>query len=276
MSNITIGFQLVANYGTMPAMRKAWMAAEELGVDRLYTSDHINAIPVDPELIQAANDGSHNNYVKGNIFEATTVQASMASTTQRAEIGCIVHANAYRNPNMLAYIANTIDHISGGRFILGIGTGFAQKDFEDFGYEYGTQTSRSLALDRDVPIILDRFTKLTPPPLHRIPLMLASMGEKIGLRTVAKYADIWHVYGPYQLMLQKAEVLKERCKEVGRDIGEIEFATNYWPNLMKGSEDTLDNYLKMGIRHIIVVAEGHNNWDMGLLREVLAWRKSLG
>jgi alkanesulfonate monooxygenase SsuD/methylene tetrahydromethanopterin reductase-like flavin-dependent oxidoreductase (luciferase family) len=273
LKDITIGFQIIAHYGDMPRMREAWIEAEELGVDRIYTSDHLNAVPIDVDLVFSPNDGSHNKTVKMNVFEATTIQAAMAATTSRVEIGCIVHSNSYRNPNMLAYIANTIEHISGGRFLLGIGSGYVKEDYDAFGYEYGTQKSRSLALERDIPIIIDRFSKLTPKPLHHIPLMIASMGEKIGLRTVAKYADIWHVYGPYQTMVEKAESLKRICKEEGRDINNIEFATYYWPHLMKGSDDTLDNYLKMGVKHVIVIAEGPN-WDLGLLKEILAWRNA--
>jgi alkanesulfonate monooxygenase SsuD/methylene tetrahydromethanopterin reductase-like flavin-dependent oxidoreductase (luciferase family) len=275
MTDITIGCQLVAHYGEYARMREQWIKAEELGAQRLFASDHLHAIPIDPALLTGPNDGSHNTTVRMNVFEGTTIQAAMAATTSRAQIGCSVHSNAYRNPNMLAYIASTIDHISGGRFLLGLGTGFAKADFEAYGYEYGTQTSRSLALDRDIPIMLDRFTKLVPPPVHKIPIMVASMGEKIGLRTVAKYADIWHVYGSYELMLAKTEVLKNHCKEVGRDFNDIEIATNWWPDLMKGSEDTLENYLKMGAKHIMVVTQGPE-WDLGLFRELAAWQKSLG
>ena len=275
MNNLTIGCQLVCHYGEYKTLRDQWVKAEELGADRLFASDHLHAIPIDPALLTGPNDGSHNTTVPMNVFEGTTIQAAMAATTSRAQIGCSVNCNAYRNPNMLAYISSTIDHISDGRFFLGIGTGFAKADFDAYGYEYGTQSSRSLALDRDIPVILDRFTKLMPPPKHKIPLMVASMGEKIGLRTVAKYADIWHVYGPFELMMAKTEVLKQHCKEVGRDFNEIEICTNWWPDLMKGSDDTLENYVKMGAGHIMVVTQGPN-WDLGLFKELAAWHKSLG
>jgi probable F420-dependent oxidoreductase len=272
--NITIGFQLAAQYGDMKTMRNAWVKAEELGADRIYTSDHLCAVKVDSSHVSRVNTGEGSVTLEEKVFEATAIQAAMAVTTSRVQIGCNVHGNSYRNPNMMAYIANTIDHLSGGRFLLGMGTGYTKQDYDAFGYEYGTQNSRSLAFERDIPIILDRFTKLNPPPLHHIPIMIASMGEKIGMRTVARHADIWHFYGPYETMLAKAEVLKSICKEVGRDIKEIEFATNYWPSLLKGSNDTLEKYVEMGVKHIIVFAEGPN-WDLGLLREVLAWRDGI-
>jgi alkanesulfonate monooxygenase SsuD/methylene tetrahydromethanopterin reductase-like flavin-dependent oxidoreductase (luciferase family) len=275
VKDTTVGFELICHFGEMKDLRAAWMKAEELGVDRLYTSDHLNAIPVDPALAAGPNSGTTNTYAQDNVFEGASVEAAMAATTSRAEIGCLVHSNAYRNPHMLAYIANTIDHISGGRFVLGIGTGFAQKDFEDFGIPYGTQKSRTEALMRDIPIIRDHWANSTPKPLHDIPIIIATMGEKLGLRLVAEQGDGVHIYGTYDLMAHKIEVLKQHCADVGRDFNEIELITYYWPHLLTGPDDTLENYLQLGINHIVVIAEGHDKWDTGLLRETLQWRDNL-
>ena len=128
MTNVKIGYQPIAMQGEFAKLREAWMEGEAMGVDRLYTSDHINAVVVtddvmtgdDHGVIQAGVEDQPNN----QCYEGSTVEAAMAATTTRAEIGCLVHANSYRNPRMLAYIAHTLDQISGGRFILGIGTGF--------------------------------------------------------------------------------------------------------------------------------------------------------
>ena len=275
MRNVTIGCELIAHFGEYERLREQWVKAEEYGADALYTQDHLHAIPVDTELAVAPNDGTHNKAVNDNVFECTTILAAMAATTSVVKLGASVHSYAYRNPNMLAYAAATIDQISGGRFLLGMGTGFVKKDFDEFGFEYGTQKERSLALEQGMPIILDRFKRLRPGPKQaRIPVMIASMGDKIGLRIVAKYADMWHVYGPYELMLQKKEVLRKHCEEIGRNFHDIELVTNWWPKIMKGPEDTLENYVKMGVTHIMCLTEGPK-WDLGELRELVQWQKAL-
>jgi probable F420-dependent oxidoreductase len=207
-------------------------------------------------------------------FEATTVQAAMAATTSRVEIGCMMHANSYRNPNLMADISRTIDHISGGRFILGIGSGYQQRDYEEYGYEYGTTKSRLLDLKRDIPIIKARFDKLNPKPLRKIPIMIASMGEQIGMRIVAEHADLWHVFGHNDQVTQKTEVLKKICDEVGRDFNEIELTTYFMPHLLGDDDGDPEVYLKLGIRHLICVTQGPD-WDLAPLHKLLAWRKAM-
>lgn len=240
----------------------------------LYTSDHLNAVVADRDAASYTNDGNFRRGSGLNVFESVTIQAAMAATTTRPEIGCIVMSNAYRNPNMTAFIASTIDHDSGGRFVLGIGTGFFKLDFDEFGYDFGTQRSRSEELARSIPLFLQRFDQLTPPPAHRIPLMIASMGDKIGLPLVARYADVWHAYGPFEKLQEKWGTLGRICAEQGRDVAEIEFATNFMPTLLTGPDDTLENYVALGCRQIVVVAQGPE-WDLGELREVLQWRDGL-
>lgn len=276
MKGITIGFQVAAHYGDIPRMREAWIEAEALGADRLYTSDHLVAVPKDVALITSTDSRTpHSEFFPDlPVFEAVAIQAAMAATTQRAQIGCICHASGFRNPNMMAFAASTIHRISNGRYILGMGTGYTRRDFEDFGFEYGTQTERSLRLKQDVDTILERYAKLQPVPEPRIPLLIATMGEKIGLRLVAEHADMWHAFGPYEKLEAKYEVLKAICAETGRDINEIEFVTNWWPQLLTGPRDNPDDYIKLGIRHIVVTAEGPD-WDLGIFRELVAWRNAL-
>ena len=110
----------------------------------------------------------------------------MAATATHPEIGCLVHAIGYRNPNLMADMARTIDHISGGRFILGLGTGYLEQDYVEYGYEWTTQKERSLELAAKIPIIRDRLDRLAPPPLRKMPFLIASMGGKIGLETILR------------------------------------------------------------------------------------------
>jgi alkanesulfonate monooxygenase SsuD/methylene tetrahydromethanopterin reductase-like flavin-dependent oxidoreductase (luciferase family) len=198
-----------------------------------------------------------------------TIQASMAATTTRPEIGCLVHAIGYRNPHLLADMARTIDHISGGRFILGLGTGYLQQDFAEYGYPWTSQAERSLELAAKVPVIKDRLTRLNPPPLRKMPILIAAMGEKIGLPTVARHADIWHVYGAAEQVCRKIESLKKICADVGRPFEEIEIATWYIPEM--GLTTPPDDFLAMGIRNIIHLKQGPH-WDLGVVRELLQWR----
>jgi probable F420-dependent oxidoreductase len=268
MSGIKIGVQLAPQYGDMARLREAWMEAEALGADALYSADHFFAQVqerkvADKVQVLQASDGKN--------FEATTIQAAMAATTTRAEIGCIVHGNSYRNPNLMADMARTIDHISNGRFILGIGSGYFKVDYDEYGYEFGTQKSRLLDLARDLPIIKARFEKLNPPPVRKIPILIPSMGEKIGMRIVAEHADIWSVFGPVDKVLEKQEVMRGICREIGRDYAGLEQMCHFAPDVLPevGPDLILE---KFGIRNIICVVYGPK-WDLGPLRELIEWRK---
>ncbi|MDD5177611.1 MAG: LLM class F420-dependent oxidoreductase [Sterolibacterium sp.] len=267
---VTIGLQVAPQHGGMKRMREAWMDAEALGVERIYSADHFHAQNFN---LKNYNEGQMVVPESGQNFEGTTIQAAMAATTTKVEVGAIVHAIGYRNPNLLADMARTIDHISGGRFILGLGAGYLKEDYEEYGYPYGTQKSRLLDLAAAIPVIKSRFEKLNPKPLRRIPLLIASMGEQIGMRIVAEHADIWHAFGSNDKVREKCETLKKLCGEVGRNPDEIEITTYCNPH--RNPEENPDVlYGELGIKHLISSATGPN-WDLGPLKELLAWRKAL-
>ena len=268
MTKIKIGFQLIPQHGHYKRMRKQWMEAEALGVDALYAADHFFSQAVTP----AAGEGSEYATADNGLnFEGASITAAMAATTTRPQIGCLVHATGFRNPNLLADMARTIDHISGGRYILGLGSGYMQPDYEEYGFEFGTAKSRLMALARDLPVIKARFDKLNPAPLRKIPILIGSAGAQIGLRIVAEHADIWHVFGTLDTIAEKTELLKSVCKEIGRDFNEIELSTFYFPQVIRQEIDP-GEFVKLGIRNIIHLQQGPE-WDLGLLRELLAWRK---
>jgi probable F420-dependent oxidoreductase len=272
MNDIEIGVLLTPQFGDMAVMRDRWMAAEELGADAVYTCDHFFATVLDEKSLSATE---HAAQVNEKNFEATTIQAAMAATTCRVKIGCLVHGNSYRNPNLMADMARTIDHIAGGgRFVLGIGSGYERRDYEEYGYEYGSTKSRLLDLKRDIPIIKARFAKLNPPPVKKIPILIASMGEQIGMRIVAEHADMWHVYGHRDQVTRKTEVLKRICDEVGRDFNAIEMTTFFVPQLLGADDNDPSHYLKLGIRNLIAITQGPD-WDFKELRTLLQWRKGL-
>ena len=148
-----------------------------------------------------------------------------AEQTERVEIGALVTGGGYRNPDLLADMARTVDHISGGRLILGIGGGWFEKDYDEYGYEFGTPGSRLNLLGEYLPRIASRLKALNPPPTRPIPVLIGGGGERKTLQHVARFASIWHAFGDLDTMRHKTAVLAEHCATIGRDPAEIEHST---------------------------------------------------
>ncbi len=270
VTEITIGLQIAPQHGDMKKMRETWMEAEALGADRIWTADHFHAQNVNTEDYKG---GQIVTEKYGKNYEGTTVQAAMAATTTRVEVGAICHAIGFRNPNLLADVARTIDHISGGRFILGLGSGYLQADYDEYGYPFGTQKSRLLDLKAALPVIKARFEKLNPKPMRKIPILIATMGEQFGMPIAAEHADMWHVFGPEEKMREKMEVMRRICAQVGRDYNDLEIVTNCMPQFMP--DDDPDVLVGLGATHLVAFATGPD-WDLGPFKELLAWRKARG
>jgi probable F420-dependent oxidoreductase len=236
-------------------LRRAAVEGEEIGVDIVYNWDHF--YPLYGEA-----DGKH--------FECWTMLASLAEATQRVEIGPLVTCNSYRNPNYLADMVRTVDHISGGRVILGIGSGWFQRDYDEFGYEFGTPGGRLRALAENLPVIKDRLAKGNPPPLRRVPILVGGGGEKVTLRIAAEHADIWHGFGKPGEMRHKNEVLDGWCAQVGRDPAEIERSCGM-PAGKFGDLAYGDALLEAGV-HQLTFGIGGPSFDLAFLRDWVAWR----
>ena len=234
MARFKVGVQLHPQATTVDALRQAWNAADALEVDSIWIWDHFYPLYGDP-------DAAH--------FEAYSLLAAMAADTQHAQLGALVTCNSYRNPNLLADMARTIDHISGGRFVLGIGSGWFERDYDEYGYEFGTGPSRLRDLARDLPILMDRLSRLEPPPCGRLPILVGGHGEKVTLRIVAENADAWNSFGPPEVYAHKNRVLDEWCERLDRKPAHIERTVAVHP----GEIGDWAAYLDAGAEHLIVM-----------------------
>jgi probable F420-dependent oxidoreductase len=183
-------------------------------------------------------------------FECYALLAAMAVETEHAHIGALVTCNSYRNPNLLADMARTIDHLSEGRFVLGIGAGWFQRDYDEYGYEFGTAPSRLRDLSEALPRIMERLDLLTPPPRGACPILVGGGGPKVTLRLTAEHADAWNSFGPPDAYAEKNRTLDAWCEKLGRNPRQIERTVG----IQATEIDDWEAYLDAGAEHIIVMA----------------------
>jgi probable F420-dependent oxidoreductase len=251
-----IGLQVQPQHADYAAIRRTVSEAEDLGVDIIFNWDHFYPLYGDPE-------GKH--------FECWTMLGAWAEQTSRVEIGPLVTCNSYRNPNLLADMARTVDHMSDGRLILGIGSGWFQKDYDEYGYDFGTAGGRLNQLGEDLPRIEARFKKLNPPPTRKIPVLIGGGGEKKTLRLVAQHADIWHSFSDLETFRRKSQVLAGHCADVGRNPSEIEKSVG----TPDGEPAQVGPPLLEAGASLFTVAASGPDFDLGKLRKWLAWRETL-
>lgn len=223
---IRFGVQAAPQQITWPELKEVWQEVEALGFDSLWVNDHLlpSVGPTD-----AAN------------LEGWTTLAALAALTSRVRIGALVGANTFRHPAVLAKMATTIDHISNGRLILGLGSGYFTQEHQVYGIPFPTTHERAKRLDEALQVIRKlwteevasfqgRYYQLTnapfvPKPVQKPhpPIMIGGTGEKLTLALVAQYADMWNAAGlsPQQLA-QKIAILEAHCRRVGRDCHTIE------------------------------------------------------
>ena len=197
--------------------------AEETGWDGLWFADH---------FMPFMGDDS------GPIHEAWAVLSAWAQATERVRLGPLVCGNTYRNPAVLAKQAVTADHISGGRVVLGLGSGWQENEHLAYGLEFGSFADRFEKLEESLQVLLAlrdgeradlqgqhyQFTNapLAPKPVGPLPILLGGGGEKKTLRMVAQYADEWNVWSTPEIIAQKSEVLDAHCERLDRDPAEIQ------------------------------------------------------
>jgi alkanesulfonate monooxygenase SsuD/methylene tetrahydromethanopterin reductase-like flavin-dependent oxidoreductase (luciferase family) len=225
-AEVKIGALLWPQTDDWASFRDAAIRADRAGVDSLWTWDHLMGI---------------NGPWTSPIMEGWATLAGWAAVTRHATIGLMVGANTFRNPGLTAKLAVTIDHISGGRAILGIGGAWFRREHEGYGIEFGRIVGERLdRLDEAVRLIrglLDgrrielhegRFYRmrdalLAPLPVNgHLPILIGGSGPQKTLRTTARYADAWNTDGTPEQLRARDAILRERCAEVGRDPDTIE------------------------------------------------------
>ena len=226
MSDVRLGVLLWSQATGWPSFERAAIRVEELGYDSLWTWDHLYAIFGDPYQ---------------PIFEGYTTLAAWSKVTSRVRLGLLVGANTFRNPALVAKQVSTLDHMSDGRAVLGIGGAWHELEHQAHGIEFGASPGTRLTwMDEAVGAmraLLDGEALTSPPDGHyrfddlrqepyplqaHLPIMIGGSGERKTLRSVAKYADQWNAMGSVEKLKHKEEVLRAHCEAVGRDTSEIE------------------------------------------------------
>ena len=219
------GLQLWSQHTDWPGLRDAARSADDAGWDSIWTWDHLMAI--------------FGPWEQG-IFEGWSVLAALGPITTRVRLGLMVGANTMRNPGLTAKLATTLDHVSGGRAILGIGGAWFEREHDAYGIEFGAGFGERLdKLDEAVMLIRrlldgERFSHegrfytfhdalCEPRPIQaRLPILVGGSGPKKTLRTVAERADAWNTSGTLDEVQAKLDILAAHCADVGRDIATIE------------------------------------------------------
>ena len=215
------------------AFEAAARRVDELGYEHLWTWDHLYAIFGDPYQ---------------PILEGYTSLAAWAMVTRRVRLGLMVGANTFRNPGLVAKTITTLDQMSEGRAILGLGGAWFELEHQAHGIEFGRSVGERLdwmdeAVEALRPLVdggefsstgegryrFDHLRMNPPAVQERLPIMIGGGGERKTLRTVARYADMWNESGSVELLQHKDEVLRAHCASVGRDSAEIERTTSCKP-----------------------------------------------
>jgi F420-dependent oxidoreductase-like protein len=215
---------------TLPQIKRSWeearSAAQEfdrLGFDSVWACDHLYGVPL-PQL---------------PIFEAWTELAAVAALTERVGLGTLVTPPFFRNPAVLAKQIATLDHISNGRAIAGLGAGWFEAEFQAYGCAFPPLGERMQALDESAEILKRLWTEervrfrgrhfsvedaiCEPKPVRRPPILIGGGGERVLMGIAARHADIWNNLAVFQPQLgAKVEALRRRCDELGRDFDTLE------------------------------------------------------
>jgi F420-dependent oxidoreductase-like protein len=259
---LRFGVQTPPQHVTYADLQQTWQEADELGFDTAFVFDHFMPIYSDPT---------------GPCLEGWTLLSALAAQTKRVRVGVLVTGNTYRNPAILAKMAATVDHVSQGRLILGIGAGWFESEHTAYGIPYSTVGGRARQFGEALEVIKLLWTKdkstytgkyyqlkdapFAPKTVQKPhpPILIGGQGPKLILPLVARYANIWHLRvqevnpeGVKQLLTTFDGI----CRKVGRDPAEIEKAVSLRSAQLTGTTEEVRKQIQaladVGVRHFII------------------------
>jgi F420-dependent oxidoreductase-like protein len=259
---LRFGVQTPPQHVAYSELLQTWQEADELGFDSAFVFDHFMPIYSDPS---------------GPCLEGWTLLAALAAQTKRVRVGVLVTGNTYRNPAILAKMAATVDQVSQGRLILGIGAGWFELEHTAYGIPFSTVGGRARQLGESLEVMKLLFTKekstytgkyyqLKDAPFEpktvqkpHPPLLIGGQGPKLILPVIARHANIWHM----RVRDVTPEAIKQLsanfdtiCRKVGRDPAEVERAVSLRPEQLTGASEEVHGQIQaladVGIRHFII------------------------
>jgi alkanesulfonate monooxygenase SsuD/methylene tetrahydromethanopterin reductase-like flavin-dependent oxidoreductase (luciferase family) len=257
---VKFGLQLWSQQTDWPGIRDAALAAEANGWDSVWTWDHLLAIFGPWEQ---------------PIFEGWGALAALGPITERVRLGLMVGANTFRNPGVTTKLATTLDHVSGGRAVLGIGAAWFEREHEAFGIPFGASPGERIGwldesvmlmrrlldgerVDHDGPTYVMRDALCEPRPIQaHLPILIGGSGRQKTLRVVAEYADGWNTSGPFEDVQDALATLQRHCAEIGRDIATIEKTVSF-PIILRDDAAAADTRI-----HELMAANGVPPADFG-------------
>jgi alkanesulfonate monooxygenase SsuD/methylene tetrahydromethanopterin reductase-like flavin-dependent oxidoreductase (luciferase family) len=285
VTDLRLGINLWSQASDWPTFLTAGRRAEELGYDHLWTWDHLYAIFGDPYQ---------------PIFEGYTTLAAWAKVTKHVKLGLLVGANTFRNPGVVAKMLTTIDHLSNGRAIAGLGGAWHELEHAANGIDFGTGFGQRLDWLEEAAAALeqlfaggtvnsaegdhyafDELVLLPRPIQERLPILIGGAGEKKTLRTVARHADMWNAMGSADFLRHKLDVLHAHCDDADRNPDEIELTAGCKPiirNTVEEADRVWRDQMRVNRTPMSDVENDDTFWvgPPELIAERMAERKALG
>ena len=250
-----------------PDLRDACVAVERAGWDSLWLDDHL-----------LSDEGAWDD----SKLEGWATLSAVASLTQRVRLGLLVSSTTFRNPGLIAKVATTLDHVSGGRSVLGLGGGWFAREHDAFGLDFGSGFGERLdRLDEATGLVRrlldgERVAHKGPffefddalceprPVQRRLPILIGGSGPRKTLRTAALYADLWNGYGEPARIAEVSEVLRTRCEEVGRRFEAIERTVTIHGVIRDSEALAVEAWTGIAARHGLVGRIGADGTDRDL------------
>lgn len=252
---VRFGIQTPQQSISWPDMLSLWQEVDALGFDTAWVFDHFLPIFSDPT---------------GPCLEGWTALSALAMATKNVRLGVMVTGNTYRNPAVLAKMATTVDIISGGRLILGMGAGWFELEHKEYGIPFPPVAERLARLDESLEVIKRLWTEerttftgryyrldeavFNPKPVQQPhpPILVGASGERVALGTVARRAQMWNSFGTPDVFRHKSARLGEHCQQIGRDPATIEKSVLLSPPFpFSEARRRIEEYVAVGVTHLI-------------------------